>query len=242
MPTKAPVVRKPVTAWSFSRYGDYKRCPAYFAYKHLDKLPEPGNEAMHRGSAIGSMAENYALGKLTTMPAELSLFKAEFKGLKAQKMKFVEEQWAWTHNWEAETEWNNWANCWVRVKIDAGYFNQKANALVIIDHKTGKMRPENQVEYMEQLDLYALAGLVKYPEAAIVSPRLWYLDAGIIYPNGEDADQPELEYTQADTARLKKVWMARTKPMFNDKQYKPTPNSKCVWCPYSTAKGGPCKY
>ena len=34
-----------VTAWSYSRYADYKQCPAKFKYKHLMRLPDPGSAA-----------------------------------------------------------------------------------------------------------------------------------------------------------------------------------------------------
>lgn len=241
MPTLAPVVRKPVTSWSFSRYSQYKKCPAFFAYKNLDKLAEPGNAAMERGGAIGKMAEDYVLGKLKTLPTELALFKEEFKALKAQKNKFVEENWTWTQNWAAETEWNDWNGAWLRAKIDAGYIIAEQSVAVIIDHKTGRFNLNNQAEYLEQLELYALSALVKFPDAKIASPRLWYLDAGLIYPDGS-ADQPELEYTQADVPKLKKVWLARVVPLFKDRQFKPKPNSGCQWCHYRKSNNGPCKY
>lgn len=241
MPTLAPVVRKPVTSWSYSRYALYKECPAKFAYKNLDKLPEPGSAAMERGSAIHTLAENHAKGALKTLPVELALFKEEFKALRAQKQKMIEENWTWTKDWASETTWNDWTGAWLRVKLDAAYLNPKANALVIIDHKTGKPRAENKAEYGEQLELYGLSGLVKFPDVKVVSPRLWYLDAGVIYPSGE-ANEPEIEYTREDEPRLKKLWIKRVEPMFRDKTFKPTPNARCGYCHYRSSNGGPCKF
>lgn len=238
MPT--PVL-KPVTSWSFSRWSDYEQCPARFMYKHLLKLPEPPSDAMERGNRIHKLAEDYAKGKLTTLPAELSAFKEEFRALKAQKTKIIEDQWTWTKEWAQETAWNDWNNAWVRIKLDAAYLNTKYSALVVIDHKTGRYRPEDQSAYLQQLELYGLAGLVKFPDAKVVSPRLWYLDAGVIYPDESEA-QPLLEYKREDEPKLRKVWLARVKPMFNDKTYKPKPNDRCKWCTYRNSNGGPCRF
>ena len=48
--TTAKSAPKKFTSWSFSRYMDYKGCPAKAKYKHLDKLQEPPNDAMARHS------------------------------------------------------------------------------------------------------------------------------------------------------------------------------------------------
>jgi PD-(D/E)XK nuclease superfamily len=241
MPTPAPLQLKPLTAWSFSRYGDYKKCPAFFKYKHLMGMKEPGNAAMQRGSDIHKLAEDYAKGLIKALPKELSLFKEEFADLRKQKVKFIEESWTWTQNWAAETTFNDWSGAWLRVKLDAAYLNVKANALVVIDHKTGKLNDYRKGEYEEQLELYALAGLVKFPDVAIVSPRLWYLDAGAIYPNGTEA-QPEKEFTRADEPRLRKIWLKRIEPMFKDKTCKPVPSAECQWCFFRKSNNGPCQY
>jgi len=239
MPTPAPVSVKPISSWSFSRYSDYKQCPAKFKYKHIDKLKEPPNPAMERGSAIHKLAEDYALGKLPKLPVELKLFSEEFKRLKAEKVKVIEDQWTWSANWAGETAWNDWKGAWLRVKLDAAYLNTEYNALVIIDHKTGKLREDNHAEYREQLELYGLSGLLKYPDVKVVSPRLWYLDAGAIYPNGEP-HEPEIEYTRADEPKLKKIWLKRIEPMMKDKSFRPKQNQFCNWCHFRKSNGGPC--
>lgn len=241
MPTLAPVKLKPLTSWSFSRYGDYKKCPQMFKFKHLMGLKEPGNEAMQRGSDIHTLAERYAKGALPKLPVELGLFKEEFKKLKGEKIKYIEESWTWKQDWVGETTWNDWAGAWLRVKLDAAYINPTFNAVRIIDHKTGRMRDDKQSEYLEQLELYGLSGLLKFPDAKIVSPELWYLDAGVIYPDGGKT-QPELEYTQADVPALKKTWQMRIKPMFTDKKFKPTPGAACQWCHFRKSNNGPCQF
>lgn len=226
-----------ITQWSFSRWSTYQKCPALAKYKFIDKLPEPSSPPMERGTAIHKLAEDYTLGTLKKLPPELKLFTDEFKQLRKEKHRHIEEQWAFRRDW-TECDWFD-KDCWVRIKLDAAYINVKYNALIPIDHKTGKFRPENNEEYMLQLELYALAGLAKFPDVEVVSPRLWYLDSGIIHPNPAEE---ELIYTPADKPRLIKLWNQRTKPMLHDTTYKPKPNHGCTWCTFSKAKGGPCKF
>lgn len=245
MATKMTVTKQ-LTSWSFSRYSDYRQCPLKCKLKHLDKIAEPKNSAMERGSQIHTLAEQYITGKLTKLPSELKLFAAEFKRLKAQCKKkisgmVVEDNWAFTKDWD-ETAWNDWAKCWVRIKLDCAD-HEDDETLIITDWKTGKFRPELHEEYLEQLELYALAALLLYPHIQRVKPRLVYLDQGTVYP----AQNHELVFIRSDILKLKKLWAKRTKAMLNDKLFAPRPNNKCKWCWYGQsgkANGGPglCKF
>jgi hypothetical protein len=151
MPIAAAPKIRPLTAWSFSRYSDFKTCKALFMYKHLMGMKEPGNDAMQRGTDIHKMGEQFLKGITPKLPAELSLFPDEFKQVKKEKVKSVEDTWVWTQDWKQETVFNDWAGAWVRIKIDVCYINVKENVSVPIDLKTGKIRDERQAEYMEQL-------------------------------------------------------------------------------------------
>jgi hypothetical protein len=235
MPTLSGLVK----SWSFSRYNDYKKCPAFFKFKHIDKRKEEPNAAMQRGSDYHLLAENYLKGTIKSLPVELKLLKTEYTQWRAEKIKGVEEQWAFKRDW-SETFWNDWNGCWLRVKMDAYYINVEHNALVLIDHKTGKLREEKNAEYLEQLELYGLAGLVKFPDIKVVSPRLAYIDVGIVYPNPEEE---EIEYTRKDEPLLKKKWEKKVIPMFVDKTFNPTPSdAACRFCTYRKAEGGPCRW
>lgn len=242
-----------VKAWSFSRYSDYKKCPLSFKIKHLDKIAEPPNAAMARGAAIHTQAENYLKGTLARLPAELKLFADEFKELRKLYKKrtagmIVEDNWAFTNAWEP-TMWNDWVNCWVRIKLDCAHVVDDTTMLVK-DWKTGKFRADKNEEYVEQLELYALAALLLHPHIERVIPMLKYVDLGVTYP----AEGSEIVYTRADIPKLKKAWAARVKAMFNDKRFAPRPNNLCGFCFYGKAglgldkdgkpKGGPglCKF
>ena len=233
-------------SWSFSRYSDWKKCPLFFKLKHLDKIPEPGNAAMSRGNDIDKLAENYLKGKIVKLPPELKLFEAEFKELRKLYTKrtagmVVEDTWAFTNVWD-RTVFDDWVGCWVRIKLDCAHTIDH-DTMVVRDWKTGKFRADKNEEYVEQLELYALAALILHPHIKEVRPELDYLDIGVIYP---DSKEP-LIYTQKDVPRLKKLWEKRVAPMFTEKRFAPKSNGLCKFCWYgqsSIAKGGPgfCKF
>lgn len=239
---------KPLTSWSFSRYQDYQTCPAKAKYKHIDRLKEPPSEAMQRGADIHEMCEHYVKGTLAKLPPELKLMKDEFARLrkmyKAKKLPMiVEDNWAFTKDWD-ETQWNDWVNCWVRIKLDCAHY-ETPTLLVITDWKTGKPNDYKKAEYMEQLELYALAALLMSAvEDVTVEPRLGWLDTGEMYP----AERERTQYTRADLKALMTKWNKRVKPMMSDTRFAPKPSAfGCRYCYFGQqgkAKGGPglCKY
>jgi len=243
----ATQVIKKFTSWSFSRYSDWRECPLKAKLKHLDKIQEPKSPAMERGTAIHDMAEKYLKGLLAKLPAELKLFADEFKKLKALYKKrtlpmIVEDNWAFTAEW-TETQWNDWVNCWVRIKLDCAHYESES-VLHVTDWKTGKYKDTKHVEYLEQLELYALAALLLHEHIEEVRPRLVYLDEGVVHPKPEDP----LVYTRADVKKLMASWNKRVKPMMSDTKFVPKPNANCTWCFFGQAgkakKGGPgiCKF
>lgn len=220
----------PVTAWSYSRYADYKQCPARFKYKHLMKLPDPGNAATERGNQIHKMAEDFIRGKID-FPGELETVRAELEYCK-DNMAVPEENWGFKKDWS----WigrPNWFgdDVWFRAKTDVRLLYDD-DTLLLIDWKTGKKYFSNE----EQIELFALAGYRRFPIVTEVDARLLYTD--------QPADDNEIQrvYTPKDMDAIQKDWTKRVKPMFNDRRFAPTPNDKCHWCPFSKAKGGPCQF
>lgn len=247
MQKKIPV--KQITSWSFSRYSDYKTCPLKARLKHLDKITEPPNPAMERGSQIHNLAEDFIKGKLKKLPAELNSFKDEFNKLKkifkkVSESMVVEDNWAFTKDWD-QTMWNDWTHCWVRIKLDCAH-HENDDTLVVTDWKTGKIRSESTEEYVEQLELYALAALLLHDHINVVKPRLAYVDHGVLYPEPGTKDEERLTFTRDDIAKLKKLWATRTKAMVNDTRFAPRPNNNCRWCFYrkdnAANGGGQCKF
>lgn len=220
-----------VTAWSYSRYGDYKQCPAKFKYKHLEKRPDPGSAAMNRGNEIHKMAEDYVRAKLDAIPPELKNVAEELNFLK-DNMATVEQMWGFQQDWEwiGRPGWFG-NDVWARGKADVVLVYEDDTA-ILGDWKTGKKYAANE----EQVELFALMGFKRYPHVTEVDTRLWYTDAA------PDDNEVQRVYTLKEAELIQKDWTKRVVPMFNDRRFAPTPNDKCGWCPYSKAKGGPCKF
>lgn len=240
-----------ITAWSFSRYATYKQCPLKAKLQFIDKIKEPANDAMKRGMSVHDAAEAYIKGvdkqgvKTSTLPPELTSFKRQFQILRKQYKKsisgmVVEDTWAFTKDWD-ETQWTDWVGCWVRIKLDCAY-HVTDDIMIVVDWKTGRFRSEMGGAYSEQLELYALAGLLLHPHLKEVRPCIAYTDHGVVFP----PDDEPIIYTRGDIPKLKKIWSKRTRSMLVDKSFAPRPNDKCHWCFYRRSNsgngGGQCKY
>lgn len=229
---KAP--EKKFTAWSFSRYSEYRLCPRKAYLKHIEKIKEPPNDAMQRGADIGRLAELFIKGKVKRLPKELSLFSKTFASMRDTYKKnpqrmVVEDQWALDSKW-AKTGWFA-KDCVVRMKVDAGRL-EKPGFMLITDWKTGKYRAEKREEYTEQLELYSLAALMLDETLEKVSARLAYLDEGLVFPEPGSDEEATLTFTRADIPRLKRTWDKRTRAMLLDRSFPPRPNDRCRWCHY----------
>jgi PD-(D/E)XK nuclease superfamily len=237
---KMPV--KQITSWSMSRYNEYKNCPLKAKLKFIDKLKEPANEAMERGNTIHILAEDYIKGKIRNVPKELKLFQDLFKDLKKRfKSKLnpvhVEETWAFKSDW-TETSWDDWNGCWLRVKVDCAFKESKdSDTLEIKDWKTGKFRPDNNDDYLEQLELYALGAFIKFPHINGIYASLTYLDEGVEYPSDNS-----IHFTRSDLPKLKKLWTNRVKAMMNDTVFPPKPNMWCTRCHFRKSGTGHCPF
>jgi hypothetical protein len=226
---------KKFLAWSYSRWHDYQQCPLKAKLKYLDKITEPENPAMARGSAIHKLAEDYLKGVRRTLPKELKAFGELLRGLKKNKHLKVEESWAFDGKWGLASWFGK--ECWCRVKMDVAsptLVGQVFKKLQVIDWKTGKLNPEHQ----EQLGLYALAGLLQFPDVEEVETVLAYVDQPITI----GVNPVTKTYTRQDLPALKKEWEKRVGPMMRDTKFAPRPNDKCRWCHYRASNGGPCKF
>ena len=216
-----------LTAWSFSRYKNYRGCPRQFFLGYLKKLPQVEGPALKRGQRIHTEAEHYVDGTSDEMPECHENFRPWFDGLRDADDVRVEEEWAFTKDWK-KTEWKNWAECWLRVKVDVAVPRLEDDRLLVIDHKTGRERP-----YQDQLELYAVSGFYRYPTVKTIRTEIWFLDKGT---------HTQATYTRSAQGGLRDKWERRVVPMFRDKRFAPTPGPSCGWCSFSAKKGGPCEF
>lgn len=218
----------PITAWSYSRYSDYERCPAFFKYKYILKLPTTAGPAMARGREIHKMAEDYLKApKAGKVPPELKHFGTELKQLH-RLSPLVECQWGFRTDW-SPTGWFG-TDVWARGIADVAVAYEDLT-IDVVDWKTGKKYQTNE----DQMELFGLLSLCKFPEYESVRTLLWYTDLA-------DDNEVERVYARKDVEGLKKKWAKAVVPMFADKKYPPRPNDKCKWCDFSKGKGGPCAF
>jgi len=236
----APAPAARIVAWSFSRWRDYRKCPAYAKFKHVERLKEPEGPALARGSHIHELAQVFAQkSRRSRCPPELATFEAEFRVLQANRATLaVEQQWCFNREWR-RTGWFD-DDAWLRVVVDASWTGDRPQGpgaaplrrLTVIDHKTGKVYGEHD----EQLDLYALAGFLQDDAVDEVEVQFWYLDQGVQKP-----DQARV-FSRGDVPALKKKWASATRAMLADTVFRPRPSKSCTWCAFSKGKGGPCRY
>lgn len=250
MPTKPNVVKR-ITAWSYSRFSDFSKCPLMCRFKHVDKMREPDNEHQARGTLVHKEAELWSTGKKegtveiagknvvvkvgARIPKSLQCFKKEFDELrKVKRLLATEQQLGLDAKWEP-TEWfdsdarkKGLPLPWCRVTMDCRYVIPGTKTMRIIDYKTGRVREENK----EQLTLYGVAGFALDESIEEVQAELWYLDQGELVP---------LTYTrEADEDRLRKEWAKKTKVMLSTVNFKPKVTRLCSYCHFRKSNGGPC--
>lgn len=226
-----------ITSWSYSRLLDFETC-AFRAYlKHVERIPEPQRplapgkteQANDRGTRIHQLAEDFVRngGKL---PPELGRFEEEFTRLRelyGHGVVSLEGEWG------LDTDWSptDWRKAWGRVKLDAIPFMNDTEAAPI-DYKTGR-KFGNEIKHAEQLRLYAIAALLRFPTLEKTHCEVWYLDLGEI---------TTITLTRDQALRFKTGFERRITKMVTCQDFKPEPNKfNCKWCEYGPWNGGQCQ-
>lgn len=228
-----------IRSWSYSRLLDFEACPLMAKFKILDRIPEPERplppgkteHANDRGTRVHNECELYVRGE-GPLPQEARYFEDEFKSLAAKFKKgmvSLEGEWGFDKNWQPV----DWKLAWLRVKLDANIHLSNTHAAVV-DYKTGK-KFGNEVKHGEQLQMYALAVFLRYPQVEHVTAELWYLDVN---------DLTRLDVTRPIGLRQLKPFDKRGRKMTEATEFPANPNAhSCRYCPYHPAKGtGDCPH
>lgn len=229
----SPVTKtNPISAWSYSRLSDYRKCPRKFKYKYVDKLPEPKSAAMERGTLIHEVLQKYVERKAKAIPPELKATMGKEVVALYDRMRKAKAQceleYAVDRSW-APTSWFD-KSTWTRAKLDVELHLPKENAAEVVDTKTGKERP---AEHGEQLEIYAVVEWAHRPLLDEVRAAMAYVDGGKL-------TWAVFTDREATVRRLRKKWEREAKPLLADRQYRATPSKECSWCPFSGRRGGPC--
>lgn len=227
-----PDMSKTITSASFSKLMDFESCAFKAFLKHCERIPDPKpNPYAERGTVIHGKAEDFLNRKIKTLPDELMKFKDEFLALKKRDPSTLEME----QEWGFDREWNitPYKTAWLRMKADLIVHDSPVHALAV-DYKTGK-KFGNEIKHGEQLQVYALATFIRYPELQEITTELWYLDV-------DDLTSVKVTRERA-LERFLRVFDRRFRKMTDAKVFPPNPNIfSCKYCPYGHVTGtGDCK-
>lgn len=224
--------------WSHSRLSTFESCNYRAKLQYIDKIPEPDRplpegkteHANDRGTRLHTAAEMYTKGGVELAPEIAKNFTTEHEKLRelfAEGRVSLEGDWGFNKAWEP-VAWMS-SDVWCRVKCDAVAHLTKKHA-VVIDFKSGK-RWGNEMKHTEQMHIYTLSTLLKYPQLDKVTTELWYWDAN---------ELSSMTYTRDQGLRFVTGFEKRADLLTACLDFKPNPNVfSCKWCAYRPiAKGG----
>lgn len=219
-----------IKAGSHTRLSDFESCALKAKIKYIDKVKEPEKplppgkteHANDRGTRIHDAAERFIKGGVELIP-ELQRFEREFH--KAREMHknglaSTEGDWGYNKDWEP-VAWNS-ADVYIRIKCDL-VIHRSPSDIVVVDYKSGK-RFGNEIKHGEQMQLYVLGTIFRYPKAKTITTELWYLDLD---------ELTSMTYTRDQGMRFVTNYDRRLSRMMAETEFKPNPNPhSCKWCPW----------
>lgn len=218
--------------WSLSRLQRFEECPYRVKLQYIDKVADTQpHKSAERGSKIHEEAESFVKGKEPYLPRSLKHFYPDFQALRLHYEAghiTCEEEWGFDHEWNEAP----WDTAWLRMKCDC-VLRFSETGLLIIDYKTGQ-KYGNEVKHQQQLQLYAVAGLIRNPSVEIVVCELWYLDKN-------ELTRFSLERSELD--KYKAYFTEAGDRICNETEFAPNPTlHSCRFCPYAPNKQGNCEF
>lgn len=221
-------------SFSYSRWSDWKKCPAMFKYKNIDKIDTgPTPPALLEGRKVHDECAHYVEGKPVELPSRLEKFSILATQIRElpKAVKSVEKQMAFDRDFKP-VGWFG-ANAYTRFIWDVLVVDEprttdvtKASA---VDWKTGK--PYGS--YDDQMQIFSLPAFWTYPNLQEFTGHLLYLDTG------DDKDftiTRDMFYSHVD-----RTWKANISMMEADVSYRATPSKDaCRFCDFGPRKLGIC--
>jgi hypothetical protein len=206
----------------------FESCPYQYYLRWIEGYPEGPKPAADRGTRIHEMAEEYVKGKVK-LPKELDHFEAEFTALRQRYSLgdvVCEEEWGFDREWQP----CDYKKAWLRLKCDV-VCRMSPSHVLIVDNKTG-MRFGNEIKHAQQLQLYAVCALLRYPKATRTTNELWYVDKN--------------ELASFQLQRSKLGWYLsqfdkRGRALTECKEFRANPNPlSCKYCTWAPHREGGC--
>lgn len=219
-----------IRTWSHTRLQKFESCKFAAKLAYIDRIPEPpralkpGQTELpnDRGTRIHNAAEMFIKGGVELIP-ELSKFQLEFERARemfAEGKASTEGDWGYTKDWEP-VAWMS-SDVWCRIKCDLVCYMSPKWA-VVVDYKSGK-RFGNEVKHSEQMQLYTIGTLLRFPKLEKVTTELWYVDQN---------ELASITYNREQGLRLIPRFEGRANLMTACEEFTPNPSVfSCRWCPY----------
>lgn len=210
--------------WSYTKLSKYEKCPAAFNYKYNFKIADPAGPAAQRGTKLHETVEAFTKGEISELPETIH-HSALIKQLKTDG-GVAEAELYFNDKWELVPKEGYWCVMKLDVLVDFG------KQATVWDYKSGRFYES----HYDQLMLYSLGALIKFPNAELVQSGAIYIDKPELTPITRTAYPEQLP-------SLKEHYERRVERMVEDREYRPTPSKDaCQWCAYSKKKGGPCQF
>jgi RecB family exonuclease len=232
----------PVQTWSFSAVKNFEACPYYTYLERVEKAEKPdySDDPKHplvRGDRVHKEAELYVQGE-GPFTKDLKKFPDSFWALREaydEGRVHVEEKWGFDRNWAIV----EWAERWAGVICDAVVLDIDdetglVKSIRIIDYKTGKSFGK-EISHQQQLQLYAVATFMRFPDTDIVTGEMWYLDEGKTLVR---------RFNRAQMPHFLKRWHDRGHKLTTAMSFPPKPSLRtCKYCAFGPQNGtGVCPY
>jgi hypothetical protein len=231
-----------MTSWSLSSVKTFEQCGLKAKYRYVDRLPEARSDKANRGVQFHRDIELFLRGEVSGVPTELSLYHQWLTDLKKYEI-YPEHTIKLNEKWEP-VETGHWYKGILDLKVVRRNKSEAEGAtgtecavspteVVIYDWKTGAIYPEHE----DQRTLYSVATFAEHPTVLSVRAIHVYIDLRKIREQTFHRDQMH---------DMRKPWENRANRFLNALKNAdfliPNPGFHCRYCPYSKAKGGPCRF
>ena len=215
-------LNKRPTRHSYSSIKLFKMCPAAYAYSYIAKIPMESTGAMDRGTRLHKLCEDYLNAPDAQCPYDIRKIGIRIFNLRAHGAK-AEETWLLDRNWQP-TDNPDEAN--LKAIIDVHWLDN--GVLRLHDYKSG--RP--YADHDDQLELYSLIGLRRFPTVRRVESSALYIDSG--------AEGSQRSILHEMFPHYAKRWVEVIGRLDDEVRFEPTAGNHCGRCSYGMSKGGPC--
>jgi RecB family exonuclease len=214
------------TRTSYSALTTFETCPFSYLQYYMNGFRDEGGAAAARGTRLHLAAERYLKGEIPMERLPIDFWKIRPKLQIYKDLGAIAEE-----TWLVDKDWNHQdvEDEHTRLKALTDIHWLTEDTIQIVDLKTGRNYPEHQ----DQLQLYAILGMLKYPTHHRVEVAALYVDDGVL--------GHQQTYHRGALPHLQDYWQKRMDILFGATEYPETPSvDGCRYCKLKKSKGGPC--